>query len=76
MDLKNFSTLERFFCKLLRIEADTKIVLDQSQALVGGCNFKIWTERKPVRRKVLNMKISGAGVIFQRDERVVRKFFQ
>ena len=53
MDLKNFSTFERFFCKLLRIEADTKIVLDQSQALVGGCNFKKMCIRDRTDRRAL-----------------------
>ena len=76
MNLKNFPALQRFFCKFLRIEADTEIVLDQGQTLIGRCDFQIRTERKAVGRKVLNMKISGAGVILQRDKRIFRKFFQ
>ena len=76
MNLKNFPALQRFFCKFLRIEADTEIVLDQGQTLIGRCNFQIRTERKAVGRKVLNMKISGAGIILQRDKRIFRKFFQ
>lgn len=76
MNLKNFPALQRFFCKFLRIEADTEIVLDQGQTLIGRCNFQIRTERKAVGRKVLDMKISGAGVILQRDKRIFRKFFQ
>ena len=76
MNLKNFPALQRFFCKFLRIEADTEIVLDQGQTLIGRCNFQIRMERKAVGRKVLNMKISGTGVILQRDKRIFRKFFQ
>ena len=39
MNLKNFPALQRFFCKFLRIEADTEIVLDQGQTLIGRCNL-------------------------------------
>ncbi len=76
MDLENFSTPRRFFCKLLRIEADTKIVLDQSQALVGGCNFKIRTEQEAREKKSIEYEDLWCWCYFPSETKGSRKFFQ
>ncbi len=51
MNLKNFPALSAVLLQVSPIEADTEIVLDQGQTLIGRCNFQIRTERKAVGRK-------------------------
>lgn len=59
------------FCQFFRVEANTQVMGNHWKNLIGGGSFHVGPKGQTITEKILNIKLSGTGIVSERNERIV-----